>query len=38
MAALYSRYKDTYTRANTNVAAIANVIKQADNFIFASSG
>jgi len=38
MVALYSSYKDTYTRANTNVAAIANVMKQADNFIFARSG
>ena len=38
MVALYSSYKDTYTRANTNVAAIANVMKQADNLIFARSG
>jgi hypothetical protein len=36
LVALYSRHKGTYTRANTNVAAIANVMKQVD-FIFARS-
>jgi len=34
LVVLYSSYKGTYTRANTNVVAIANVMKQAGNFIF----
>ena len=39
LVALYLSYKGTYTgRANTNVAAIANAMKQADSFIFARSG
>ena len=39
LVALYLSYKGTYTgRANANVAAIANVMKQADSFIFARSG
>ena len=33
LVALDSSYKGAYTWANTNVAAIANVMKQADNFI-----
>ena len=39
LVALYLSYKGTYTgRANTNVVAIANVMKQVDNFILARSG
>ena len=35
VVALYLSYKGTYTGwANTNVAAIANAMKQADNFMF----
>jgi hypothetical protein len=38
LIALYLSYKGTYTGwANANVTAIANVMKQPDNFIFARS-
>jgi len=37
LVVLYSNSKGTYTRANTNVVDIANVMKKADNFIFARS-
>ena len=38
LVVLESSYEGAYTRANTNVAAIDNVMKQVDNFIFARSG
>jgi len=37
LVVLYSSYKGTYTRANTKEVVTANVMKKADNFIFASS-
>ena len=37
LVVLYSNWKGTYTRANIKVVDIVNVMKKADNFIFARS-